>query len=649
MRTKLLVGTLALFGLVMPMRGEEDPVLMKINGQEIKKSEFEYIYYKNSQQQMAEQKDLDDYLDLFVNFKLKVAEAKARGIDTTYAFVSELAGYRKQLAQPYLVDKSIDDALALEAYERMKENVEVSHILIRVDANATEAQDKAAYNKVVALKKKIDAGYNFEKLAKEVSEDPSAVNNGGYLGYISGFMTVYPFENAAYNTPVGQVSEPVRTQFGYHLVKVINRRQDPGEVLASHIMKMTPRNANPEAEARVKQEIDAIYALLDQGADFAELAKNESDDKGSAVNGGQLPWFGSGRMVPEFEQAVYALPARGMYTKPFQTSYGWHIAKLLDRRGIEPFEEKKTEIMRRIARDERGSKGHDALVSRLKSEYNFELNQATNDMLVELAATASPLHADFAAEAKRVALPLFSFAGKTYTTADFAEFLAKNKSTRQYTNQTILAERCKAFEDATIIAYEDSQLESKYADFRNLLREYHDGILLFEVSSKEVWEKASQDVPGLQRYFKKHKKNYRWKEPRFKGMIIECKDEATAEAAHDILKNAPADSASLFLRRELNTDSIQYVRVTKGLYAEGDNAIVDAINFKSGEVPENEHFPVVFTYGKKLKKSPEGYEDVRGLVTADYQSYLEEKWVESLRKRNHVEINEDVLKTVKPL
>lgn len=649
MRTKLLVSTLALSALVMPVRGEEDPVLMRINGQEIKKSEFEYIYYKNSQQQMAEQKNLDEYLDLFVNFKLKVAEAEARGIDTTHAFVSELAGYRKQLAQPYLVDKTVDDSLAKEAYERLKDNVEVSHILLRLDQNATDSDVKAAYDKVMGWKQKVDGGYDFAKLAKEVSEDPSAQQNNGYLGYISGFMTVYPFETAAYNTPAGQISDPVRTQFGFHLVKVHSRRQDPGEVLSAHIMKMTPRNATPEAVAQVKKEIDAIYAKLQQGADFAELAKNESDDKGSGSNGGELPWFGTGRMVPEFEQAVFAITEKGTYTKPFQTSYGWHIAKLIDRRGIEPFEAKKTEIMRRIARDERGSKGHDALVTRLKTDYNFEADQATNDMLVVLAGKYSPLDSAFQAEAKMVALPQFSIAGKIYTTADFAAFLAGHKTTTKFTNQAVLAEKRKAFEDAMIIAYEDTQLEHKYADFRNLMREYRDGILLFEVSNREVWEKASQDVPGLQRYFKKHKKNYRWQEPRFKGMVVECKDEATAEAAHKILKKAPADSALVFLRRELNNDSVQFVRVHKGLYAEGDNAIVDAINFKSGEVPANEHFPVAFIFGKKLKKGPEGYEDVRGLVTADYQSYLEKIWIADLRKKNSVEINEDVLKTVKPL
>ena len=649
MRTKFLVTTLALSAFTISMRGEEDPVLMKINGREIRKSEFEYIYHKNTQQQMAEQKSLDEYVDLFVNFKLKVAEAEARGLDTTAAFVSELAGYRKQLAQPYLVDNRVDEELAREAYDRLKENVEVSHILLRLEPDASDVQVKAVYDKIAGYKQKLEKGYDFAKLAKEVSEDPSAQQNNGYLGYISGFMTVYPFETAAYQTPVGQISDPVRTQFGYHLVKVMNRRQDPGEILTAHIMKMTPRNGDEQAMAAAKKEIDRIYADLEKGADFAELAKNESDDKNSGINGGELPWFGTGRMVPEYEQVTFAIQEKGSYTKPFRTPYGWHIAKLIDRKGIESFDAKKADIMRRIARDERGSKGHDALVAQLKDAYRFEMNSSADAALSEMAQKYSPLDSAFQAAAREMALPFVSLGGETYTTADFAHYLTTHKGSAKYTNQAVLAEKKNAFIDATVIAYEDRQLEKKYPDFRNLMREYRDGILLFEVSNKEVWEKASSDTPGLQRYFKKNKKAYRWDAPKFKGLVVECKDENTAKEARKIIKKAPADSVALFLRRELNNDSVQFVRVQKGLYAQGDNPVVDALQFKAVELTPNEQLPVVFFSGKKLKKGPESYDDVRGLVTADYQTYLEKIWIKELRKKNTVEINEDVLKTVKPL
>ena len=650
MKTKLLVATLVFAALAPAMRGEEDPVLMTINGKAIHKSEFDYIYHKNSQQQIDAPKSVGEYVDLFVNFKLKVAEAEALGIDTTRAFQSELAGYRRQLAQPYLVDRTVDEALEREAYERMKENVECSHILMRVDANASADEVEAVRQRLVAVKAKIDKGADFGKLAREVSEDPSAQQNDGYLGYVSAFMTVYPFETAAYTTPVGTVSEPIRTQFGWHLVKVTGRRPDQGSVLAAHIMKLVPQNAKPEQEQAAKAAIDAIYAQLQAGADFGDLARAESDDQGTAQGGGMLQWVTSGRLVKEFEEQVFALTTPGSFTAPFRTPFGWHIARLVDRRGLEPFEEKQADIKRRISRDERGRKGHDALVSRLKSDYDFVSNPATQAQLTAWAASASPLDSAFIAQAEAAALPQFSFAGQSYTTADFARYLSAQRGSYGRDAQQVLAEKLKGFEESTLLAYEETQLEAKYPEFRNLYREYRDGMLLFEVSNREVWEKASQDTKGLEQYFKKHKKDYAWSEPRFKGFVVECADEATAKSARRIIKKAPADSALVRLRRELNTDSLTNVRAVRGLYSQGDNAIVDAEKFSAAEQAQpSEALPVVFVYGKTLKKGPEAYDDVRGLVTADYQNYLEEAWVSELRRKGSVEIDEAVLSTVSPL
>ena len=652
MKSRFLLAALTLSSLFCPIQAEEDPVLMKINGQEIRKSEFEYIYHKNSQQQMAEQKSLDEYLDLFINFKLKVAAAEAQGIDTTKAFLNEFNGYRRQLAQPYLVDRTVDNKLALEAYNRLKENVEVSHILLRLDPNATQKETSEVYTRIMAAKKKIEKGYDFNKLAKEISEDPSAKQNGGYLGYISGFMTVYPFESAAYNTPVGKISEPVRTTFGYHLVKVLNRRQDPGEVHVAHIMKMVPRNADNKTWEEKRREIDTIYSLLQKGADFAELAKEKSDDKNSGLQGGLLPWFGTGRMIPSFEKEAFLLKEMNSYTKPFRTEYGWHIAKLIDRRGLAPFEEKKAEILKRIARDERGSMGHDALIEKLKVEYHFAYNENGESLLRQLAKQQSPM--DSAFQATVLALSpqlLFSFADKQYTTTDFIHYLEKNSVSNKSDNQVILDQKLKAFSDKSLLAYEDTQLESKYLEFRNLVREYHDGILLFDISNKEVWEKASKDTEGLQKYFKKNKKDYKWPAPRFKGYVVECKNDSVLNEARKLIRKAPSDSIAVFLNRAFNNDTVKLVKVQKGLFAKGDNSIVDKQQFKSSQNQKSttdEKFPVAFLQGKKLKK-PKTYEDVRGLVTADYQTYLESLWIKQLRAQSKIEINQDVLKTVKAL
>ena len=285
-----------------------DPVLMKINGKPVLKSEFEYIYNKNNSNNSLDKKTLDEYVDLFVNFKLKVEEAKAQGLDTTKSFINELAGYRSQLTKPYLTDAKVDESVLQEAYNRLKEDVEVSHILIRVQQNATPADTLAAWKKINAIAKRIEKE-DFAKVAKEVSEDESAKENNGYIGWVSAFRTVYPFETMAYNTKPGTISKPVRTAFGYHIVKVQGRRESQGEILVAHIMRFTEQG-NDEKNKSAKFKIDSIYDRVKAGDDFGKLANDLSDDRGSATKNGELPWFGAGRMIPEFENAALHLKTK---------------------------------------------------------------------------------------------------------------------------------------------------------------------------------------------------------------------------------------------------------------------------------------------------------------------------------------------------
>lgn len=618
---------------------------MTINGNPVTKSEFEYIYNKNNSANSIDKKTLDEYVDLFVNFKLKVEEAKAQGIDTTAAFVKEYNGYRAQLAKPYLVDNTADEALVKEAYERMKEDVDVSHILVRVAPGATAADTLAAWNKIMEAEKRL-AKEDFEKVARDLSEDPSVADNGGHIGWISAFNTIYPFETRAYNTPVGTVSAPVRTVVGYHIIKVHNRRPSQGEVLTAHIMLFTDR-ADEAKNATVKTRIDSLYARVQAGDDFGKLATEFSEDRGSAMRNGELPWFGTGRMVPEFEQAAFALKEKGDVSEPIRSQFGWHIIKLLDKRGVASFDDAKADIERKIKRDERGKAGQVAFVKGLKKEYDFRLEQPAVDEFVTLLDGKQLNDSSFRHAVAALDKPLFSFAGKQYTQADFAAYLKANMHSTKTIASEVIAEKLDAFETKELLAYEDTQLARKHADFRFLSQEYYDGILLFEVSNREVWEKASKDTTGLTAFFKAHRKDYAWDKPHYKGRVIYCKDEPTLKAAQSIVKRSETDSIDKYLRTRLN-DSIQYVKIEKGLFVEGDNPVVDDKVFKSKEkyVP-TEEYPYVFVSGKLLKKLPEDYTDVRGLVTADYQTYLEEEWVKHLREKYPVVIDEEVLATVK--
>ena len=624
---------------------ENDPVIMTINGNPVSKSEFEYIYNKNNSANSIDKKTLDEYVDLFINFKLKVEEAKAQGIDTTEAFVKEYSGYRAQLAKPYLVDKSAEEAVVKEAYDRMKEDVEVSHILVRVAPGAAAADTLAAWNKIMEAKKRLETE-DFATVSREMSEDPSVADKGGYIGWISAFNTIYPFETAAYATPVGTVSGPVRTVVGYHLIQVNNRRPSRGEVLTSHIMVFTDRDDEAKNEA-AKARIDSLYNRVLAGDDFGTLASTYSEDKGSAMRNGELPWFGTGRMVPEFEQAAFALKDTGDVSEPVRSQFGWHIIKLLDKRGVPAFEDAKADIERKIKRDERAQVGTKAFVEGLKKEYGFQLDQPAADEFATLLEDKQLGDSAYMQAISKLNKPLFSFAGKQYSQADFAAYLKTNKYTSKSIASEIIREKLDAFESKELLAYEDTQLARKYPDFRFLSQEYHDGILLFEVSNREVWEKASKDTTGLMAFFKEHRKDYAWDEPHYKGRIIYCKDEPTMEAAKSIVKRSLPDSIDSYLRTRLN-DSIQYVKIEKGLYVKGDNPVVDNQVFKVKEGYEPaEDYPYVFVSGKLLKKYPECYTDVRGLVTADYQTYLEKEWIKALRAKYPVVVNEEVVATVK--
>ncbi|HRZ97045.1 MAG TPA: peptidylprolyl isomerase [Paludibacter sp.] len=621
-----------------------DPVLMTINGKSVPKSEFEYIYNKNNSNNSLDKKTLEEYVDLFINFKLKVEEAKSQGLDTTKSFINELAGYRSQLTKPYLTDQKVDEDVLREAYNRMKEDVDVSHILVRIQQGATPADTLAAWNKIKSILKRLDKE-DFAKVAKEVSEDQSAEENSGRLGWVSAFRTVYPFETVAYNTPEGKLSKPVRSSFGYHIIKVHGRRNSLGEILVSHIMRFTAQDDN-EKNAKAKTTIDSIYDRIKAGDDFGKLASDLSEDRGSATKNGELPWFGSGRMIPEFETAAFALKNIGDISAPIKSAYGWHIIKLLDRKGIDTYENLKAELERRVKRDERANLGQQTFVSKLRKDYNYKLMPENLTDFVKLLDTKTLADSVFQVEIAKLNKPLLSFADRNYSQADFATYLKKNNFSEKSIASEIIVEKINAFSNQELLNYEDAQLEKKYDDFRFLMQEYHDGILLFEVSNNEVWEKASKDTEGLEQYFEKHKIDYKWEKPHFKGRVIQCKNKSTLKAAKLIVKKSDNDSIDKYLRMRLN-DSIQYVKIDKGLYVQGDNKYVDNQIFKSKTpVETDKDYPYVFVIGKRLGIMPESYADVRGLVTADYQEYLEKEWIAALRSKYPVVIDQKVLGTI---
>ena len=361
----------------------KDAVLMTIAGSKVTVKEFESVYHKNNTKETAtDNKSLTDYVDLFVNFKLKVREAEELGLDTAKAFKEELAGYRKQLSQPYLTDKDVNEKLLTETYNRLKEDIHASHILVKVNETALPKDTLEAYNKIMKIRARILKGEDFNKVAGEkgVSDDPSAKDNGGDLGYFTALQMVYPFESAAYNTKVGQISMPIRTRYGYHIIKVSDRRPAQGEVLVSHIMVKTPPNMSKEDSLNSYKKITQIYDSIKSGkAKFEDMAQKYSDDKASAKKGGELPWFGTYKMPPEFEKAAFAMKTKGDVSPIIKTKYGWHIILLKDKRGLASFDDMKSELKGKVTKDSRAQVGRESLIAKLKAEYKFKENLKMRD------------------------------------------------------------------------------------------------------------------------------------------------------------------------------------------------------------------------------------------------------------------------------
>lgn len=637
---------------------EDNRVLLTIDGEPATVGEFLYIYQKNNSASQAEdQRSLQDYLDLFVNYRLKVKAAQEAGIDTTEAFRKELAGYRNQTTPQYMVNKQVEEKIVQNAYGRMLTDRLVRHIAVQCNSHATPEEEAEALAKIQKAYQRVTTGLpvkvkgktkqgkveDFAKVAAEVSEDPSVAENDGLVGWVTPFRYVYPFEEAAYTTEVGAVSNIFRTPFGYHILKV-EAEQPHVEIHAQHIMKMTPRGED-SLSLVAKQQIDSLYQLALSGADFEELARLNSEDRGSAQRGGDLGWFGKGRMVPEFEKAAFALQDEGDISAPVQSPYGWHIIKLLGRRGTPDLAEIRTDVLKQIRRSEYQKQIDEAFIQGLKETYSFSENPDALAPFYALAEKYDVRDSAFLAEAAAFDGVLFAYADKQRTASDFAAFLAQNTFSQQTAPKAILAEKYNQFVEKCLREQEDSQLENKYPDFRNLMREYHDGTLLFEISLREVWQKAGQDTAGLNAFFLQHKQDYMWDEPRFKGYVVYCKDKNTAKAAKRILQSADPDSVASYLNTRLNLDSVTYVHFDKGLFKQGDNAAVDKYVFKQGDYKPEEEYPVVFVSGKQLKGAEEP-SDERGKVIAAYQDYLEKQWLERLHKEHEVKINEDVFQSL---
>ena len=595
---------------------DKEEVLFRIDDEKVYSSEFIRVFQKNKEIVVDyEQKNFDDYFDLFINFKIKLKQAYELKLDTISSYQAELAKYREILIMPYLQDSSATGFLIQEAYDRTVAEVDASHILIRVNPEAKSKDTLIAYNKIIEAREKILGGKSFEEIAKQYSEDPSVQSNAGNLGYFSAFSMVYPFENAAFTTEVGGVSNPFRTQFGYHIVKVNDRRISIGEVQVAHIMVKN----NPSDSVFAKTKIFEIYNKLQHGDDFAQIAKEHSDDRSSAIKGGVLPQFGSGRMLAPFDEIAFGLKNENDFSAPFKSEYGWHILKLLKKIQVGSFEDQYSYLKEKIEKGNRSKYVKKALAENLEVNYEISENKSLLDSFYE--ANLQEMESDKV---------LLTLENDDFTANDFYKYSVNKKD--QNINDIY-----QEYKVDRIINYYKSNLEFTNDEFAETYQEYKDGLLLFELLQKHIWEKSEKDSIGLEEFYNDNKDKYVWKE-RGELTIASCTSYDKAIMVKELLEKGESLEN---IKEEINEGATIHVLFSSGVLERGSNKLPKYYQMKIGVSEifnDGQNQYTIIRIDKLIPSDNKELNETRGEVVNDYQNLLEEEWVESLRVKYKIKL-----------
>jgi len=628
----------------------EEPTLFTIDNTKVGAAEFNYIYTKtNGQQADYSRKSVQEYLDLYVRFKLKVQEAKSLKLDTLPAFQEELAGYRRQLADSYLINKEVLEKLTRELYERIQEEIEISHIFVKIPQNPGVREIETALAKANAAKIAMRNGSSFEEAARQFSEDNNTRESGGKIGFITAMLPngFYPLEKTVYNMEVGEVSDPIRTSAGFHVVKVHSKRPARGQIEVAHILFRHSGEKPVNAEALAKEAYDKIQA----GADFEQVARESSQDQRTAGGGGYIGFIGINQYETAFEDAAFAIPEDGALSPPIRSSVGWHVIKRISYKPIQPFAMEKGRLEAAIRKDSRFGEAQDALISKIKMDNNF-----TEDTTL-LRPFAQTLDENFLtfrwkAPANPSEAPLLTLGGETTTLGDFSNFLAQASRQRitlsgKVSNQDAVLQLYQEFVRNQCIAFEEQNLEKKYPDFRYLMREYEEGILLFEVTKMTIWDKAGQDTLGLLNYFNTTRAKYRWN-PRAVTSIYHL-DAAQEDKLKDVMQSASQNRPDVVLA-QFNSDAI-ILNVEERVIEKGMSNMIPEQNWKVGflspSAPDARRKTISFYKIENiLSPSEKALSEARGYVIADYQDYLENIWVENLKKKYKVTLNKSVIESL---
>lgn len=652
---------IALLFLMMPSlllaQSYGKKTLITIGDKKISAQEFMNTYEKNNiNNDVIDKKSVEDYLDLYIDFKIKVTEAEALMMDTSSTFIKELANYRQQLAKPYFSNDEITDELTREAYERMLYDINASHILIRCEANAIPADTLAAYNKAISIRNRALKGEDFGDLAAELSDDPSARDmeeipgvrraykgNKGNLGYFTVFDMVYPFETGAYNTNEGEISMPVRSDFGYHIIKVNSKTPASGTIKAAHVMVAVDPNDPNKQDSIVQIKINNIYnEILPDGSNWADIVKKYSDDKGTIVTQGQLSPFRVSNIVPEFIAAIKDLEPNEI-SKPVKTVIGYHIIKLISTATPADFETEQPKLREKVERDMRGQYSEEIAMKRIIKSNRFKENIKVKDAFIATIDSTLTLGKFVVNPEVNTQEVLFSINEASYTIQNFIDYIIKNQQTQGFITETAYAYQLyDDFLKEKVFEYEDAHLEQKYPEFNTLVQEYHDGILLFSLMENQVWNKAAEDSVGLQNFYEKNKHKYMW-DNRVKALIVTCNENDDIAVIEKMVRDGvEVDSLRSFIKTN------KYKASTRAsFFQKGDNVNIDNTEWKVGTIaiyPSTvDNTTQIIRILEVRDPEPKTFKETKGIVTSGYQNEIEAQWIEDLRAKYIVTVNEKLL------
>lgn len=652
----LFWGILSASAVQVPDNFSDNPqssdYLIKIADSPSDKEEFVYVLNKNRQNQQGalSRAEFEENFNLFIDYKLKVKHAIDLGLDQSEEFKTEFESFQKELLKPYLLKNALQEDVIRKVYDRMQEMVKASHILLQFPPNASSEDSMAVYRMAEKLKAAATNGEDFAELAVLHSEDPSAPANKGNLGYFTALQMVSSFEEAAFSLSVGDISDPIISDFGYHIIRLEDRRPNPGQVRVSHLLIRT--NAEqPESEVLAQRKILELYQKVQANPEtWPELVSTYSEDTGSRSNQGLVPWFGVGSLAPEFEQAAFSLDSSGAISKPVKTHYGYHLLRLEGQRPVPPFEEVMPTIKSRILRDSRTEMLRSQVLAQQKSKFGVRENTVLWKEIEELVkisqgnAVSDLLENLETTEWKQDSLVWSDW--NLASAQDFARFLESQIGSAESAVQQPFEFWYERFMAALLGDWEEAHLYATNREYRQLVTEYRNGMLLFELMNNEVWQKAVDDSLGQRDYFREHRETYRWEE-RLPAFILK------AEAGKDLSEvkswlSAQPYSEELEERikdRFLREDPLKFTH-EQGVFEVSKKEILSDLNPEQSfhTITKNGKTILVVT-GEKIPAKRKAFEETRGKLIQDYQQFLEKNLLSTLRKTYTIQINKDEKET----